>query len=277
MNLYTRCMHCATTFRVTTQQLQASSGQVRCGQCKQVFDAFATLTAREPQSTTPETETPPEKPAESPSPAPPVTKPLAAKSAPAQVPPLRLKERPAVAATERPDPAASLYEWEFRMPVAPRRTGLWVSVSLLLFALLALQAAYAFRNELMVLVPQTRTYYERVCEWLGCTLALPRLASYLHIEASDLKAPDPARPGEIELLVAVRNRAPVDLGYPAFELTLTNSQEQTIARRVFLPAEYLQWIDAADGLKAGAELPIRLFLDTGELRAAGYRLYLFYP
>jgi hypothetical protein len=32
-----------------------------------------------------------------------------------------------------------------------------------------------------------------------------------------------------------------------------------------------------DGLKAGAELPIRLFLDTGELRAAGYRLYLFYP
>jgi len=78
-------------------------------------------------------------------------------------------------------------------------------------------------------------------------------------------------------MIAVRNRAPVEQDYPAFELTLTNSQEQAIARRVFLPAEYLQWIDAAHGLKAGAELPIRLFLDTGELRAAGYRLYLFYP
>jgi len=152
-----------------------------------------------------------------------------------------------------------------------------VSLSLLLLALLAFQAAYAFRTELMVLVPQSRMYYERACEWLGCTVALPRLSSFLHIEASDLKAPDPARPDEIELLVAVRNRAPVEQDYPAFELTLTNSQEQTIARRVFLPTEYLQWIDAANGLKAGAELAIRLFLDTGDLRAAGYRLYLFYP
>ena len=270
MNLYTRCLHCGTIFRVTTQQLQASSGQVRCGQCKQVFDAFTTLTAREPQPAAPERQTPPPTQSELPLAAAPVEK-----SAQAQIPP-RSRERPAAAAA-RPDPAASLYEWEFRMPVAPRRTGLWVSLSLLLLALLALQAAYAFRTELMVQVPQSRKYYERACERLGCTVALPRLSSFLHIEASDLKAPDPARPGEIELTVAVRNRAPVEQDYPAFELTLTNSQEQTIARRVFLPVEYLQWMDAADGLKAGAELPIRLFLDSGELRAAGYRIYLFYP
>jgi len=163
------------------------------------------------------------------------------------------------------------------MPVAPRRTGLWLSLSLLLLALLALQAAYAFRSELMMLLPQSRLYYQQACEWLGCSVPLPRQARYLHIEASDLKSPDPARPGEIELLVAVRNRAPVEQDYPALELTLTDLQEQTIARRVFLPAEYLQWTDAADGLKAGAEMAVRLFLDTGELRAAGYRLYLFYP
>jgi len=276
MNLYTRCLHCGTTFRVTTQQLQASSGQVRCGQCKQVFDAFATLTAQEPQSATPERDTPSPTQSGPPLPAPFVAKPPVEKSASAQVP-VRPKEKPPSASAARPDPAASLYEWEFRMPVAPRRTGLWVSLSLLLLALLALQGAYAFRTELMVRVPQSRMYYERVCEWLGCTVGLPRLSSYLHIEASDLKAPDPARPGELELLVAVRNRAPVEQDFPAFELTLTNSQEQTIARRVFLPAEYLQWTEAADGLKAGAELPIRLFLDTGELRAANYRLYMFYP
>ncbi len=270
MNLYTRCLHCGTTFRVTTQQLQASSGQVRCGQCKQVFDAFATLTAQEPQPAAPERNTPPPTQSELPPAAAPVEK-----SAPAQIP-VRPKERPAAAAP-RPDPAASLYEWEFRMPEAPRRTSLWVSLSLLLLAILALQAAYAFRTEFMVLVPQSRKYYERACEWLDCTVGLPRLSSFLHIEASDLQAPDPARPSEIELMIAVRNRAPVEQDYPAFELTLTNSQEQAIARRVFLPAEYLQWIDAAHGLKAGAELPIRLFLDTGELRAAGYRLYLFYP
>ena len=270
MNLYTRCPHCGTAFRVTTQQLQSSSGQVRCGHCKQVFDAFATLTAQEPLPAAPERQAPAPTQAQLPPAAPPVEK-----STQMQIP-VQPKERPAAAAS-RPDPAASLYEWEFRMPVAPRRTGLWVSLSFLLLALLALQAAYAFRSELMVLVPQSRMYYERACEWFGCNVALPRLSSFLHIEASDLKAPDPARPGEIELMVAVRNRAPVEQDYPALELTLTNSQDQTVARRVFLPAEYLQWTDAADGLKSGAELPIRLYLDTGELRAAGYRLYLFYP
>ncbi len=287
MNLYTRCLHCGTSFRVTTQQLQASSGQVRCGQCKLVFDAFATLTAQEPQPAAPERETHPLEQSELPRAAPeretlppkkselPQAAPSVEKSARTQIP-ARPREKPAAAAP-RPDPAASLYEWEFKMPEARHRTGLWVSLSLLLFALLGFQAAYAFRDDVMVLVPQSRMVYERACEWLGCTVALPRLSRFLHIEASDLKAPDPARPGEIELMIALRNRAPVEQDYPAFELTLTNSQEQTIGRRVFLPAEYLQWSDATDGLKAGADLAIRLFLDTGELRAAGYRLYLFYP
>jgi hypothetical protein len=64
---------------------------------------------------------------------------------------------------------------------------------------------------------------------------LPGLSNYLHIEASDLKL-DPSHPNEIHLLLSVRNRAPIDLAYPAFELTLTDSREQAIARRVFLPA-----------------------------------------
>ncbi len=48
MSMYTRCPHCDTVFRVTPQQLQVSSGQVRCGRCQEVFDAFSTLTSRLP-------------------------------------------------------------------------------------------------------------------------------------------------------------------------------------------------------------------------------------
>jgi hypothetical protein len=139
------------------------------------------------------------------------------------------------------------------------------------------QAAYAFRTEMMVLLPQTHSYYMRLCQSLGCVIGLPKLSNYLHIEASDLKAVDPLHPNEIQLLLSVRNRAPIDLAYPAFELTLTNSLEQAIARRVFLPAEYLPPTAQSGGLMAGTELPIRLYLDTGALRAIGYRLYLFYP
>jgi predicted Zn finger-like uncharacterized protein len=258
MDLYTGCPHCRTTFRVTTQQLQSSGGQVRCGSCNQVFDAFATLNAQEPA------------PVPALAPAAPVDAPGLA---PAAVPDIR----PApVAAPARADPAAGLYEWEFRMPAPRPRRALWGGLSVLLLLLLAGQAAYAYRTELSIALPQLRQWHTRLCASIGCSVRPLQTAAYLHIEASDLKAVDPALPGEIELSVLVRSRAPVELAYPAFELTLTDSQDRAVARRVFLPAEYLV-PGAAPALKPGAELPVHLYLDTGELRAAGYRVYLFYP
>ena len=269
MDLYTRCPNCDTTFRVTTQQLQVSGGQVRCGHCDSIFDAFATLTAQEPQLASRE-------PAASAAQQPRQDQPAVEASAQPifAEPPISQKAKPQLG---RPDPAASLYEWEFRMPESPRRTLFWTLLALMLSIVLAVQAAYAFRTEIMVLLPQTRSYYTRFCESLGCIIGLPTLSNYLHIEESDLKAVDPSHPSEIQLLLSVRNRAPIELAYPAFELTLTNSMEQAVARRVFLPAEYLPPTARAGGLKAGTELPIQLYLDTGALRAAGYRLYLFYP
>jgi hypothetical protein len=163
------------------------------------------------------------------------------------------------------------------MPETPRRALLWTTLSLLFTLVLVVQVAYAFRTEITVSLPQTRGYYVRLCESLGCTFALPELSTYLHIEVSDLKAVDASYPNEIQLLLSVRNRAPIELAYPAFELTLTDSMEQAVARRVFLPTEYLPPAARPAGLKAGTELPIQLYLDIGSLRAAGYRLYLFYP
>ena len=269
MDLFTRCPHCDTNFRVTTQQLQASGGQVRCGHCESIFDAFATLTAQEPQAALHEA-------ADSGSPLP-LQNPSAVESSAPPIfaeSPVSRNDGPQA---PLPDPAAGLYEWEFRMPESPRRTVLWTVLAFILSMVLVSQAAYAFRTEIMVLLPQARSHYMRFCESMGCSIGLPKLSSYLHIEASDLKAVDPSHPSEIQLLLSVRNRAPIELAYPAFELTLTDSSEHAIARRMFLPAEYLPSTAQAEGLKAGTELPIQLYLDTGALRAAGYRLYLFYP
>ena len=54
--MYTRCTHCDTVFRVTPQQLQASSGKVRCGRCHEVFDAFSSLSAQLPAAAAAEIE-----------------------------------------------------------------------------------------------------------------------------------------------------------------------------------------------------------------------------
>ncbi|HYJ20072.1 MAG TPA: zinc-ribbon and DUF3426 domain-containing protein [Burkholderiales bacterium] len=263
MNLFTCCPKCQTTFRVTTQQLQSSGGQVRCGFCSQVFDAFATLTAQEPRQQTGSAPDAPQDPIPASPPVPSMADPF--------------PENAPTASISRADPAAGLYEWEFRMPVTPKRTGMWLGLSALLLVLLGGQAAYVFRTELSVALPQTRGLFDRACDVIGCSMASPSLSSFLHIEASDLKAVDAAVPNEIALNVSIRSRAPVDLPHPAIELTLTDAQDQAIARRVFLPREYLPGETAATSIRPGAELPLNLFLNTGELRAAGYRLYLFYP
>ena len=39
----TCCPHCQSRFRVSEQQLQAASGQVQCGECGKIFDAWDSL------------------------------------------------------------------------------------------------------------------------------------------------------------------------------------------------------------------------------------------
>lgn len=48
MSQITRCPACATQFKVVADQLRISEGWVRCGQCKEVFDASAHLVAAPP-------------------------------------------------------------------------------------------------------------------------------------------------------------------------------------------------------------------------------------
>jgi predicted Zn finger-like uncharacterized protein len=55
--LLTRCPDCGTTFRVTDEALTKANGQVRCGRCASVFNAYAEL--REPPSDATPQETPP--------------------------------------------------------------------------------------------------------------------------------------------------------------------------------------------------------------------------
>jgi len=51
--MFTICTHCKTKFRVSSAQLKAAQGQVRCGKCHEVFDAFWALDG-EPSGPPPE-------------------------------------------------------------------------------------------------------------------------------------------------------------------------------------------------------------------------------
>jgi hypothetical protein len=154
---------------------------------------------------------------------------------------------------------------------------LWLGALALLAPLLAAQLAYGFRDRLAAAWPASRPLLERMCALTGCTVAWPERPDLLAIEASDLQA-DPARPNVIVLTATLRNRGSIEVARPALELTLTNAQDQTIARRIFLPRDYVPGaLDASSPMAALAEVEVRLALDTADLRPAGYRLFLFYP
>jgi hypothetical protein len=102
---------------------------------------------------------------------------------------------------------------------------------------------------------------------------LPQRTDLVKIEASDVHMLD--RRGVIQLTATLRSYADYDVAYPALDLVLTNATEHALARRIFLPAEYLGGTrDPKAGLPPRAEITIALDLDTDNLNAAGFRLDL---
>lgn len=162
--------------------------------------------------------------------------------------------------------------------VLRRYRATWIVAAVLLAALLAGQAVHAYRAQLAALYPASRPLLERFCQVAGCEVGLPKAAGQLAIEASDLQAVDASRPNLIQLTASVRNRAAIDVEYPAIEITLTDAEDRPMARRVLLPEQYLASRGSGRaGLRASEDFSLRLTLDTTELRPVGYRLYLFYP
>lgn len=301
--MYTRCTHCDTVFRVTPQQLQASSGKVRCGRCHEVFDAFSSLSAQPPaaamagRAAEPSRAEPP-----SPPPQPQRGEPWAPAPAPAPhealmdafavadeepeprstEPPLAdepeaFEPGPAPTGTRTPEPELTLPDELFGKGGSRRASWPWALASLLLVVVAAAQAAWVFASQIAQRAPALRPALETFCGRAGCAVALPRLPDALFIEASDLQLLDAQRPDEILLTLTIRNRAAMAQAFPLLELTLTGAANQVTSRKVFRPHEYLDpAIDRARGIGANQEVSIRLYLSTGALRAAGYRLYLFF-
>lgn len=302
MPMFTRCPHCRAAFRVKLEQLQVSSGRVRCGVCGQIFDAFTSLSASDPRgaSAAPGREATQSAPglpgtpsghAAGPEDA--IGRDRAAPESPG------LDVRPAAGSRPAAEPSQGGPAWRPAppaysavpmatddQPAGPdqgtpggrdRRRAARLVLAFLLALALVVQGAHFLRGRLSAWAPGVRPLFEAACRTLGCDVPLPKLADRLSIETSDLQALDPARPNRVVLVATIRNRARVAQAYPMVELTLTGAREQAVARRVFAPAEYFGEPIPSGGLAPGAEVNIRLRLDTTVVRANGYRLYLFHP
>ncbi len=272
----TQCPSCSTRFKVTAEQLAAHDGMVRCGRCDHVFDAAAHLHNGDPspQLDLPIGEITPQ----------PEFAPAAGDSA---------QEKPFASVAEvianEPEALTHLFRLpeEEDMPLtATADTGkssgkvsywLWITGSLLLFLVLLAQVLYFQRIEIAARLPGLKPLLTSYCDLLQCSIPLPRKAELMSIESSDLEA-DPQQEKIITLNALLHNRAPYTQAYPSLELSLTDLEDRVIARRIFVPSEYLRTgTDEKNGFTANREISIKLRLEINELTAAGYKLFLFYP
>lgn len=267
----TVCPHCGTRFKIAREQLEAHHGMVRCGHCQQAFDTRPNFAPEEidPQLELPildEAETEGEE---------------------------HIDVRPA-AQTAVLDPGAiatgSAYASQQPLTMAdhsaffmpgdsshPRkRSWLWPIITIPLLLLLLAQATYLFRIDLAARLPSLKPVLIRYCQILKCSVPLPQKPNLMSIESSELKD-DPAHRNQIMLIALLRNLATYTQALPDLELTLTDSQDNALARKILSPQDYLtepEYLTA--GLPANQELNIKLHLDTADLKPVGYRLVLFY-
>ena len=257
--MITRCPSCHTHFRVHSEQLAARAGQVRCGRCSRVFDALEHLIEEAASALSPQ-------------PAPRFEAIRADTGAAETAPESEL--------TETADVGARSFDFgpiAAAEPAKRTRRWQWSLGALLLLLLLLAQAAYHYRSSITLLFPDIKPYAAALCATLGCELPLPRRIERLSIEASDLQA-DTTNPNIMVLSATIKNRAIFNQQHPLLELTLTNAQDQPVVRRVLEPQDYLgKAVNIQAGFAANTEISIKVFVEGSQVKATGYRLYLFYP
>ena len=141
------------------------------------------------------------------------------------------------------------------------------------------QVLFLGRAEIARQLPSTRPLWEAVCQPLHCRIAPPRDLDALQIESSQLQRQEGDASDQYVLTATLRNRAGGPVALPAIELVTTDLQDQLLARRALLPADYLNPADRAygtSGLPARAELPIQVRFQS-QRPTANYRVLIFYP
>jgi predicted Zn finger-like uncharacterized protein len=146
---------------------------------------------------------------------------------------------------------------------------------LALLALLALQVAVQQRDRLAASEPALRPWIARLCGEIGCRIAPPRLIDAIAIDSSSFNK---LRPDAYRLQVTLKNQGRIDVAMPSLELTLTDSEEQPVVRRVLAPAELgATRPSLAPATEWSGSIAIGVADNALASRISGYRLLAFYP
>lgn len=305
-SLATRCPHCGTQFRVTSQQLALRDGRVRCGACREIFNGTNYLSEHEyeyePPSEHNDTTDIDHQPQRDDDAAGRMTLIDFSSLRSAPVPSESTMQEELDALSKA---IAELQNKPWSEPVAAaspsvvdegnesvepgfvqegrqrqRASRLWtivlmLGIPLLLMGLTA-QLTYLFRNEIAAHSPEAARYLRAACRRIDCSITLPAQIQALSIESRQLHAlPDQAN--HFELVVLLRNVSDTSQTWPALDLQLNDAIGQAEIRKIFMPAEFLKASEIRAGIPAASEREIRLRFELSGDPAYGFNIRIFYP
>jgi len=155
---------------------------------------------------------------------------------------------------------------------------IWLMVlAVLTFAALFLQITLHERDLIAVRQPTFKPLLASVCRFAGCEVSEPRQITSITVDGASFSR-EPSGDG-YRLYFSLRNSAAMALKMPAVELTLLDSQERPVLRRVLLPSDF----GAPAVLPPHAERTASLSLVLSGVEVAtlpplaGYHVDPFYP
>ncbi len=295
MNYITSCPACETQFLITTEHLKAHGGKVQCGNCEQIFNAKNRLTevsddihsAAEYQAS------------------------IAAQDNSSanigtvlnevlgSVPNLdnlesnKKSAEPYIGVIDTKSQTSTVEVYDMDQINAPividdlttnpkfdkpkTKMNVWLMLFGLLLAILAgLQSLYYWRSNIASDYPQFKPFLTQACVALNCEIALPKNLDLLALDDSDMQE-NPDHEKVIKFSSLLINNAPYTQAYPNIELTLTNTADEPVLRKLISPNDYLaNNTNAAAGLDSREEIRINLNIQVSDLAVAGYRALLVY-
>lgn len=148
---------------------------------------------------------------------------------------------------------------------------------LLLLPLLAGQSLYALRNPLAAWFPELKPGLAQACLTLHCRLQMPAQIEHITIESNELTTLSEER-HVFMLALQLQNHSNTLQSWPVVELVLNDARDKAVLQRAFTPAEYLPAkTDSAKGFPAASEQNLKIYFELPKLKAAGYRVAVFYP
>ena len=305
MSLITRCPACGTMFKVVIDQLKVSQGWVRCGHCAEVFDgSFHLQAANTPVAVESTSHLVHENLSGSSS------EPTSVESEAAVLPVEGLHSAP-VDAVGADSVDVRAEDIDSALPSEPQnessgvsfvrdaqRQAFWrkplvrialVLFSLLMAALLMLQILHHQKELIVALEPSLKPSVQKLCEYLHCKIGPLRRIEAIVIDSTTFNK---INADSYRLSFSLKNLGTTPVAMPSLEVTLTDTQDQTIVRRVFTPTQF----GTADMvLNTGSDFSgsmVMQILGSGVLGAggavnatpasgppsvAGYRVLAFYP